>query len=81
MFLTSAQSVGSIRLWRNGITSPSYSSGRLQLYISEWGNVCGFQANYFPLEAADVACRQLGFTGASSRTPDFPSDSTVIYDK
>ncbi len=71
MFLIPAESIGSIRLWRNGVASPSFTSGRLQVYISEWGNVCGYSDTAFTLDAANVACHQLGFTGAVSKTPDY----------
>ena len=37
------------------------SSGRLEIYLQgEWGTVC---TDRFGKEEADVACRQLGFTG------------------
>ena len=38
------------------------TSGRLDVYLpDEWGTVCGLVFNQ---EAADLACRQLGFLSA-----------------
>ena len=56
---------GTVRLVRNGITSNTYSSGRVQIYInSRWGQICDdFQ---FSITEAAVICHQLGFSGASS---------------
>ena len=68
------QTRGSIRLWRNGSTSLSYTSGRVQvvarIFGSEWGNICDDSS--FGLIEATVICHQLGYTGASSysRTRD-----------
>ena len=54
-----------IRLWRSGDTSPSYTSGIVQLlYNSRWGNICDESGN-FGLAEASVICHQLGYTGAS----------------
>ena len=52
------------------MASPSFTSGRLQLYIfDQWSNICGdIIFSPFSLDAASVACRQLGYTGASSAT-------------
>ena len=55
---------GALRLYRNGLTSTSYTSGILEIYYGSWGNICddfdfsGFEAN--------VACHQLGYSGYSS---------------
>ena len=58
---------GPIRLWRNGATSLSYTSGRVQIYFNNmWGNICDDAA--FGLTEAIVICHQLGYTGASSQS-------------
>ena len=58
---------GPIRLWRNGVTSPSYTSGRVQIYHRRsWGNIC--DDSQFGLSEATVICHQLGYTGASSQS-------------
>ena len=55
---------GTVRLVRNGITSNAYSSGRVQIYMSRWGQICDdFQ---FSITEAAVICHQVGFSGASS---------------
>ena len=55
---------GPIRLWRNGVTSNAYTSGRVQLVVARrWGNICGGDSS-FDLDAASVVCHQLGYTGA-----------------
>ena len=60
---------GPIRLWRNGGTSPAYTSGRVQLYFNNrWGNIC--DDIMFGLTEATVICHQLGYTGASSQSRD-----------
>ena len=51
---------GPIRLSRNGVSQPSYSSGRVQIYFNnEWGNICD-DGPFFTTEA-NVICHQLGF--------------------
>ena len=56
---------GPVRLWRNGVTSPDFTSGIVQLYFDDqWGNICDDFS--FRSEEANVVCRQLGYTGASS---------------
>ena len=74
------QSSGSIRLWRNGSSSLSFTSGRVQLvYNSQWGNICGDVS--FGIAEATVICHQLGYTGASSysraRDDLFGNDSSL----
>ena len=60
------QSSGDLRLVRNGFTSSSYTSGRLEVYYSRrWGTVCN---DYWTRTNSDVACRQLGFAGAATLT-------------
>ncbi|XP_038072278.1 uncharacterized protein LOC119740886 isoform X2 [Patiria miniata] len=56
-----------------------YSEGRLEIFIDgEWGTVC---ADSWGLEDAQVACRQLGFPGASEVTlgGSFGSGSGPIH--
>ena len=56
---------GPIRLWRNGVTSNAYTSGRVQLVVARrWGNICSGGSFSFGFRAASVVCRQLGYTGA-----------------
>ena len=60
------QSSGDLRLVRNGLTSSSYTSGRLEVYYSgRWGTVCD---DGWTTTNSDVACRQLGFAGAATST-------------
>ena len=57
---------GDLRLVRNGFASRSYTSGRLEVYYSgQWGTVCN---DYWTRTNTDVACRQLGFSGAATLT-------------
>ena len=61
-----APSSGDLRLVRNGLTSSSYTSGRLEVYYSGWwGTVCN---DFWSSTNTRVACRQLGFAGAASPT-------------
>ena len=60
-FLTGQQR-GTVRLVRNGLTSTSYTSGRVQIYMSSWGYIC--DNIYFTNSEADVICHQLGYSGA-----------------
>ena len=56
---------GVVRLHRNGVTSSSYYSGIVQIYINgQWGNIC--DDYYYNQFEADVICHQLGYVGASS---------------
>ena len=69
------QGIGTVRLSRSGITSTSYSSGRVQIYYnSQWGNIC--DDIHFGLTEAHVICHQLGYTRASSQSRQY-SDTYV----
>ena len=67
---STGQYQGSIRLWHNGATSPSYTYGRVQIYYNgQWGDICGHVTDSpFHQEEADVVCRNLGYVGAYSFT-------------
>ena len=57
--------MGNLRLV--GLDSSSttlQTSGRLEIYNRTWGIVCG--GDSFSSTEADVACRQLGFSRATS---------------
>ena len=57
---------GDLRLVRNGLSSPSYSSGRLEVYYGgSWKSVC---YDGWTTANTRVACRQLGFDGAAGST-------------
>ena len=61
------QETGTVRLLRSGITSTSFSSGRVQIYhSSQWGNIC--DDYLFGLTEAHVICHQLGYIGATSQS-------------
>ena len=64
-FLT-AQQRGTVRLVRNGLTSTSYSSGRVQVYMNSWGYICDDLD--FDIIGANVICHQLGYSGALSHS-------------
>ena len=56
-------SSGDLRLVQNGLTNPSYTRGRLEVYYSgQWGTVCD---DLWDSTNTRVACRQLGFLGSS----------------
>jgi len=58
---------GDLRLVRRSFSDGSYISGRLEIFIrGRWGTVC---SDSFGFADADVACRQLGFTGGASHDP------------
>ena len=50
-------------MFRHGVTSTSYTTGILEIYYNDWGNICILEG--FSRTAADVACHQLGYTGHS----------------
>ena len=57
-------SSGDLRLVQNGVTNPSYTRGRLEVYYSgQWGTVCD---NSWSSANTRVACRQLGFSSSST---------------
>ena len=59
-----AQNYGDLRVVQRNVTDPSFSAGRLEVYInSTWGSIC---ADNFDMVDARVACRQLGYSGAIS---------------
>ena len=65
--LNIAPSSGTIRLVRNGATSPNYTSGVVQVWWNgQWGNICNDAS--FGYDEADVVCHQLGWSGASYYT-------------
>ena len=59
-------------------TSTEYtSSGVLEIYLNKiWGNVCGSK---FDQNAADSACRQLGYTNAVSYSTNSISSQTTVW--
>jgi len=65
---------GSLRLSRGSLTSATYTSGRLEIFIGgQWGTVCD---DSWDASNSDVACRQLGFVG-SVRPTSFGTSSSV----
>jgi hypothetical protein len=67
--LCGAQNNGDLRLLQGDRSSPSFSAGRLEIFINAtWGSVC---ADNFNKTDADVACKQLGYEGAVSTDTSF----------
>ena len=64
MFFTLVIGRGALRLYRNGVTSTSYTSGILEIYYNSWGNICNDL--YFYGTEATVVCHQLGYSGYST---------------
>ena len=61
-----APSGGDLRLARGTLTSTSYTSGRLEIYLSgQWETVCN---DLWDSTNSDVACRQLGYFRAARPT-------------
>ena len=67
--LTAGQQSGSIRLYNYGYSNSS-TSGIVEVYYnSAWNTICrldSYGTQYWGWIEADVACQQLGYTGASS---------------
>ena len=71
--LPSAQSYGALRLARRSFSSTTYSSGRLEIFLNgQWGTVCD---DFWDSTDSNVACRQLGYSGAVS--PYYATSSYV----
>ena len=63
-FPYAGQSNGELRLLRDGQTSYTFTSGRLQIYLDgRWGNICD---TGFEMTEATVACQQLTYDRALS---------------
>ena len=69
LLLVSAQNYGDLRLVQGDDTDESFSAGRLEIFInSVWGSIC---SDSFDINAANVACRQLGYQGALETDTSF----------
>ena len=65
---------GDLRLSQGFTTSSSFTSGRLEVFVfGQWGTVC---SDFWDSANSDVACRQLGFSGAARPTSFATSSST-----
>ena len=59
------QEDGTVALLRNGVRNSLYSSGIVQVYYDgSWEGICNDAS--FGINAADVICHQLGFTGVDT---------------
>ena len=57
-----SQNHGDLRLVQQDVKNSAFTEGRLEIYVnSTWGSIC---ADNFDMHDADVACKQLGFSGA-----------------
>lgn len=64
-----SQNHGDTRLVQQDIRNASFTAGRLEIYMnSTWGSIC---ADNFDMVDADVACRQLGYSGALETDTSF----------
>ena len=55
---------GDLRLVQGTIADSTFTSGRLEIYVNgQWGTICD---DFFDRNDALVACRELGFTGATN---------------
>ena len=59
---------GTVRLFRSGSFSSSYTAGIVQIYYGSnpfnvWGNICDDSS--FAINEANVICNQLGYDGVS----------------
>ena len=63
VYESAAPNDGQLRLVQGNYTSSTLTSGRLEIYRNgQWGTVCD---DSWGQTEADVACRQLGYTGAT----------------
>ena len=62
---------------RTSNTTEYTSSGVLEIYLNKvWGNVCG---SMFDQQAADSACRQMGYTNAASYNTNAKSSQDTVW--